>query len=340
MAKARDKTRKIFLNPKRVADLYVFVVLAREGSVEAASHVLGSAQSTITDAHKRLVEDLKEGPLLVKSNRNENEYELTSAGRIVYNHAFSIYESVGRLETYLSKCTGYESERHYSFAHTPIYAGAFLRRLIENITMVSAGAVPQSWLVNEGVDLKTSYLNEKNLHSHLTRGSIDFFLGREMQNGGSFVSVELGTDQWKILFHHSYADRLFRKPGPEPGPIDRRIDISRTTLFKQPFILVEDRQLEHELKSIAPQLRIGGRASDYNSLLHQLLNPQFHVAIVPSQMAEHALIQYPSEFSYADLPTAVKLRPYRMFAYLSDPVGKSALADFISGMLTSVSEVM
>ena len=81
--------------------LHTFVVLAEAGSVTAAAERLGRKQPTVSNALRRLEEQI--GKQLI--DRSPGKFVLTDAGRLLHREAIDIYGSVVRLNTLLRDVT-------------------------------------------------------------------------------------------------------------------------------------------------------------------------------------------------------------------------------------------
>ncbi|MEO1199244.1 MAG: LysR family transcriptional regulator [Pseudomonadota bacterium] len=81
--------------------LHTFVVLADSDSITDAAERLGRRQPTISSALNRLERQL--GRKLI--DRSPGRFELTSAGRLLYQEAVDIYGAVGRLGTLMREVT-------------------------------------------------------------------------------------------------------------------------------------------------------------------------------------------------------------------------------------------
>ncbi len=81
--------------------LHTFVVLAEAGSVTAAAERLGRKQPSVSNALRRLEEQL--GKRLIE--RSPGSFYLTDAGELLYREAIDIYGSVLRLKTLMRDVT-------------------------------------------------------------------------------------------------------------------------------------------------------------------------------------------------------------------------------------------
>ncbi len=81
--------------------LHTFVALAEARSVTAAAERLGRKQPSVSNALRRLEEQL--GKRLIE--RSPSSFRLTEAGRLLYREAIDIYGSVVRLKTLMRDVT-------------------------------------------------------------------------------------------------------------------------------------------------------------------------------------------------------------------------------------------
>lgn len=72
-----------------------FVVIVEQGGITAAANTLGLKQPTISNALRRLEEHLSKRLIL----RGPGRFEVTPAGRVLYNEALEIFGSISRLGT-------------------------------------------------------------------------------------------------------------------------------------------------------------------------------------------------------------------------------------------------
>lgn len=75
--------------------LHTFVVLAEAGSITAAAERLGRKQPTVSNALRRLEEQI--GKKLI--DRSPGMFQLTDAGQLLHREAIDIYGSITRLST-------------------------------------------------------------------------------------------------------------------------------------------------------------------------------------------------------------------------------------------------
>ena len=74
--------------------LHTFVVIVEAGGITAGADKLGRRQPTISNALRRLEEQI--GKRLI--NRKPGTFELTGAGRLLYQEAVDVYGAIGRLQ--------------------------------------------------------------------------------------------------------------------------------------------------------------------------------------------------------------------------------------------------
>lgn len=81
--------------------LHTFVVLAEAGSVTAAAEHLGRKQPSVSNALRRLEDQI--GKKLI--DRSPGTYRLTDAGKLLYNEAIEIYGTVTGIKTLMRDVT-------------------------------------------------------------------------------------------------------------------------------------------------------------------------------------------------------------------------------------------
>jgi DNA-binding transcriptional LysR family regulator len=105
--------------------LRTFAVVVEESSITAASHKLCVSQPAVTNALKRL--EAHTGRRLIE--RGQGVFELTSAGRRLYEAAHEVRGIVGRLSSDLNSCDGELEGTVALTVGSHIHSGALLRTL-------------------------------------------------------------------------------------------------------------------------------------------------------------------------------------------------------------------
>lgn len=81
--------------------LHTFVVIVEAGGITAGADKLGRRQPTISNALRRLEEQI--GKRLI--NRGPGTFELTGAGKLLYREAVDVYGAIGRLQIAMREVT-------------------------------------------------------------------------------------------------------------------------------------------------------------------------------------------------------------------------------------------